>query len=329
MLEFNQNRVSDERRRTFESKMANRMKILTSDGIFPGSPLFMLSKVNMIIEIAQELKMNISFDMDDENIVKALKMRRFKPFRNYKFNLFLTRMYYLKDYLKPWTRVNDFIIWCWPSKKMIDIIRDYQIISKRKDVWEPETTKIVNENVLPGMVCVDVGASIGYFTLLFSRLVGRTGKVVSIEPTDFQQPYRKMNVYLNGFADRVHLVEAGAWDKDEIIKMPRNAPPYVQTELRCRPIDDILEELGINKIDFIKIDVDGPEPNVLKGLIRTIERSPDMKMVVEYYPKYILDAGLNPEEMLEILNKYFTYEVIPGDYTDGCWNYFCTRKNEV
>ena len=106
--------------------------------------------------------------------------------------------------------------------------------------------------------------------------------------------------------------------------MPVHAP--IKYKVSCRPVDDVLEEQGISEVDFIKIDVDGVEPKVLRGLTRTIERSPSLKMVIEYYPEYIRNAGCNPEECMEIINKYFTYEVIPGDYSDGCWNYFCQRK---
>lgn len=320
MIKYNTGRVTNEQIRTFESRLGNEMKRMTSDGWFPGSPLFPLGKINAVIKICKDLNLNIEFDKAADRIIK---LRRIPLFKNYKFLLFLTRLYYLKDYFKQYTVVDGHKFWSFPSKKMMDIIRDYQAL---KTVWEPETTALVKKHVKEGQTCVDIGASVGYFTLLFARQVGSKGKVISIEPTDFQQPYRKRNVKVNGYNDRVILIEAGAWDKDEVIKMPRNAPPYVQTELRCRPVDDMLEELGITEVDFIKIDVDGPEPKVLKGLERTIKRSPNLKMVIEYYPKYIKDAGLNPQDMLDLLTKYFIIEVIPGDYEDGCWNYFCVRK---
>lgn len=306
----------------FESRLANATKRMTSDGWFPGSPLFPVGRVNAIIEICKDLGIGFTFE-DDKYALRAIKLRKLAPFRNYNFLLFLTRIYYLRDYFKRYTIVDGHKFWSWPSKKMMDIIRDYQAL---KEVWEPETTAIIKREVRDGQVCVDVGASVGYFTLLFSRLVGPKGKVVAIEPTDFQQPYLRKNVKVNGYKDRVTIINEGAWDKDETIYMPLNAPRYVQTAIRCRPVDDMLEELGIMSVDFIKIDVDGPEPAVLAGLVRTIERSPNMKMVIEYYPKYIKNTGLNPEDMMGILNKYFNYSVIPGDYGDGYWNYYCTRK---
>ena len=56
---------------------------------------------------------------------------------------------------------------------------------------------------------------------------------------------------------------------------------------------------------------------------------PHLKMVVEYYPKYIESAGLNPADFREIIDKYFEFEIIPGDYKDGCWNLFCKRNDNA
>lgn len=203
--------------------------------------------------------------------------------------------------------------------RMSEILNDYKVL----DVWEPETTKIVKEHVQEGMVCLDIGASVGYFTLLFARQVGDTGKVIAIEPTEMGFSYQQENIKLNGYKN-VLPFKIAAWDKKEVISIPKNSPYPIWSN--ASPVDDILEGLGIMKVDFIKVDVDGPEPRVLKGLERTIQRSPNLKMVIEYLPKYQEMAGESPEEFLNFINKYFNFIVIPDDYDDGCWNYFCTKK---
>lgn len=212
------------------------------------------------------------------------------------------------------------------DKSMIKIFRDYQIIVKNPaiKIWEPETTKIVKDNVKPGDVCLDIGCSVGYFTLQFSRLVGKTGKVFSFEPTTNQVPYTKHNIDKNGYRDRVRLFNVGAWDKTDKQLLPLNAA--IKYKSNCVAVDDVLYDLGIKQVDFIKIDVDGPEIKVLKGLIGTIERSPNLKMIIEYYPEFIRNAGGDPQEFMDIINKYFNYIKVPGDYSDGCWNFFCTKK---
>mgnify|MGYP001562306374 FL=1 len=220
------------------------------------------------------------------------------------------------------------------NQAMREIIADYQVYVDKDRLWEPETTKIVKESVKEGDICVDVGASVGYFTLLFSRQVGKTGKVYSFEPTDNQFVYLNKNVELNGYQDRVKTYNLAAWDKDEDNLVRRDAekisenPARIQVNagynkpIRGIVLDDILPE----KVDFIKIDVDGSEPKVLKGLIKTIERNPQLKLVVEYYPECIKKLGNDPKGITDVLDKYFDCEVIKGDYGPEYWNYFCTRK---
>lgn len=243
---------------------------------------------------------------------------------SYKFLRAVNNLLHAKRYLKRYTVIDGHKFWVKPAPKMMMITDDYIALGGK--VWEEETTKIVKDNVKKGMTCIDIGASVGYFTLLFARQVGEYGHVIAVEPTDFQQPYLLKNIKNNGYKDRVKVWNVGAWDKSDILAMPANASPYVQTYIPCMAVDDIVKG---RKVDFIKIDVDGPEPKVLKGLIKTIEANPKLKMIIEYYPKFIEGAGCDPKEFMSILNKYFNYSIVPGDYTEGCWNYYCERKMAV
>lgn len=240
---------------------------------------------------------------------------------SYKMLRLINNLLHFNRYFKRYSVLDGHKFWVKPAHKMMMITTDY--IALENKVWEEETTNIIKENVKEGMTCVDIGASVGYFTLLFSRQVGPKGHVISIEPTDFQQPYLRKNIKNNGYADRVEVWNVGAWDKTEEVLMPRNAARYVQTLAPCMAVDDIVQG---RRIDFIKLDADGPEPKILKGLVETFENNPQLKMVCEFYPRYIRDAGLNPQDMLDIIDKYFTYEVIPDDYEGDCVNYFCVRK---
>jgi FkbM family methyltransferase len=308
----------------FERSVGEAVKKMMAKGIWPGSPFWATAKTNEVYRIAEELGIHLTFDHDDKALNNAGKLRTIFLFRYNWFLYFLNWFYLLKDFCKKTHKLDGLKIWVGGVRsnlKMQDILRNYQVL----EIYEPETTKLVKKHVKEGDTCVDIGASIGYFTLQFARIVGMNGKVVSIEPTDFQQPYLKKNIKINGFKN-VKQFAVGAWDKDEVISHPLNAPEYVQTKLRCRPIDDLLEENGIYTVDFLKIDTDGAEPHVLRGLVRTIERSPHLKMVCEYYPKYVNDAGGSMGDVDAILKKYFLCTKIPGDYTDGCWNLFCEKK---
>lgn len=308
----------------FKDLLRPKVKQMLFNGFLPGSWLWSVTKIALMLNVAEQLDLPLKLDRPElEKTAKFLGkhkvLRHYGLFRF--FNFFATfskrfKRYYWMDGHKLFVK---------PSSKMGQIVRDYQLL----DIWEPETTEIVKREVKPGMTCIDIGASVGYFTLQFARLVGPQGKVISVEPTDFQRPYFLKNVKNNGYKDRVEYWNVGAWDKTETVWMPRNAPRYVQTLAPCMAVDDIVKG---RQVDFIKLDCDGPEPKVLRGLEQTFQNNPQLKMVVEYYPKYIRNAGLDPVEFREVIDKYFSFEIIPGDYSENCWNLFCTRstnpKNE-
>lgn len=203
------------------------------------------------------------------------------------------------------------------DQSMKEILADQSL----HGTYEPHTTKLIESLVKEGMVCLDVGASIGYFTLLLARQVGSTGVVYAVEPTKNQFPYLVRNIEANGYTN-VQAWNIAASDSFEKAKLNTNA---AQVDLvDAVPLDSCFKEE--QKLDFIKIDVDGSEPRVLRGLEETIQRSPKLKMVIEFYPKYIERLGLNPQDVLDFLNQYFTYEKIEGDYGQEYWNYFCVRK---
>ena len=188
--------------------------------------------------------------------------------------------------------------------------------------YEPFTTKLVEENVKEGNVCVDVGASHGYFTLLFAKLVGDQGKVYAFEPTDNQFKYLIKNIASNGYNMRVIAENVAAWSSEAVnpeLKINMGST----RDIRGVRLDDILP----TKVDFIKIDVDGTELEVLRGLRQTIENNPQLKMVIEIYPTYVRNMGLDPQEMMNFLDKYFTCSRIGGDFAgEDYYNLFCIRK---
>ena len=187
--------------------------------------------------------------------------------------------------------------------------------------YEPETTKLVKEIVKEGDTVIDIGASLGYFSLLTSKLVGAKGSVYALEPTEMGFNYLCRNRVENE-AWNIKPYKMAAWDKDEPVFVPLNAEGSNRIWANGVRVDELVK----GKVDFIKCDVDGAEPQVLKGLIKIFESSPNLKMVFEWYPKYIRMAGGDPDEVREILDRYFTCEKIPGDYGDGYWNLLCKRK---
>ena len=202
-----------------------------------------------------------------------------------------------------------------PDISIRNILKEYQAMTD----WEPKTTKLIQE-LCKDKVCLDIGASIGPLTLQMCKVAE---KVIAVEPTERCFRYLCQNLELNGYKNCTPLRFA-AWDKNEVVKMPINDPNPNYVNGIC--MDDWLEQNKVDKVDFIKIDVDGSEPRVLQGLIRTFERNPQIKMIIEYYPLYMMGGGQDPDEFMRILKKYFTWDVIQDDFSEGCWQLLCTRN---
>jgi hypothetical protein len=112
------------------------------------------------------------------------------------------------------------------------------------------------------------------------------------------------------------------WEDNRLIKVPLNDPYPVWSH--GVKLDDLLKNQG--RIDFIKMDIDGSEVKALRGMTKIFKKNPQLKMVIEFSPESIELAGDNPQEYLDILNKYFTVFRIEGDYGNNLWNLYCERK---
>ena len=297
-------------------------KNIYNEGYRPRTIAFAIMRIQKILEMSDKydimpavnLKTQRPFEIVAEFICKILGP---KSYTLAKWLLWLQRLRYILKPIEIYKMDGRKLYFNWLDNKSRYIFEDYKL----KDMWEPETTKIVKGIIKPGDVCLDIGASIGYFTLLCASL---GGTVYAFEPMSRGYKYLVKNIKVNGYKKRAKAFQLGAWDKSEIVGMPRcdDKPIPVQ----CVSVSEHLEKLGVTKVDFIKIDIDGSEPWAFKGLIPLFEKNPQMKMVCEYYPHYIENAGGNPQDMMDIVDKYFTKEIIPGDYVGDCVNYFCIRK---
>ena len=143
-----------------------------------------------------------------------------------------------------------------------------------RGAWEPAATMAVKRIVRPGMTVFDVGANIGYFSLLFAQLVGDSGSVIAFEPTTWAFEKLSANIALNAFrnvsaerlalSDVAHSREARSEQTAFRASWPVSGPvarrdPEVVTFV---PLDSYVAQLDIKHVDLIKIDVDGYELRV-------------------------------------------------------------------
>jgi FkbM family methyltransferase len=151
---------------------------------------------------------------------------------------------------------------------------------------EPDTTKFVSKYLKENIVCVDVGANIGYYSTLYSKIVGRNGKVLAIEPSPVNFGYLKENLELQNF-DNYLVFNCASGDKECSVRFlmdkRANKCMIVQDEnessnntdiisVPVRKIDDIIDESKVERVDFLKMDVEGYEWFAIQGALKTIQK---------------------------------------------------------
>ena len=147
---------------------------------------------------------------------------------------------------------------------------------------EPHLQRIIREHVSAGDTVYDIGANIGYVSLSLAKSVGPTGHVIAFEPVPKNADDFRESIKINQLTN-VHLLEFAASDQrgEAVIRIAENLstaslvwhrknPAAIQLTIRTVQIDQLVEsgELGYPK--FVKIDVEGAEGSVLKGMQRTV-----------------------------------------------------------
>lgn len=165
----------------------------------------------------------------------------------------------------------------------------------------------------PGDTVLDIGANLGIHTRKFSKIIGNSGRVFSFEPTPNvfeclsyntkslhnctcirKAVYRK-NTTLKFAINKVNCsgnsVAVEGDDESQII------------EVDAVSLDSWLEQAGIGHVDFVKIDVEGAECDVLAGIAKPIQDNPNIVLSIEYCPANLEKFGVSPDQFLTSINK--------------------------
>lgn len=182
----------------------------------------------------------------------------------------------------------------------------------RDGFWEIWITQAMARILQPGMTCVDVGANVGYYTLLMANVAGPEGHVVALEPNPRIAELLRQTLYVNGLECNVTLdIRAASSDSGRpiLFTIPKGRPMNAAIGDEALPGDQIIETQTIRldkilpaKVDFIKIDVEGAEQQVWQGLQKTLDDNQSIKIFLEFnsrrYPetaasfiKQIVDQG--------------------------------------
>lgn len=175
-----------------------------------------------------------------------------------------------------------------------------------------------------GDIFLDVGAHIGKYSLQVADKIGENGSVIAVEPMPECYKALEENIVLNKFNNIIPLNFA-AWDKDCILKLfigdkmghnsIKSNMGLGYLDVKARELDGLLEEMKVERVDWIKIDVEGSEYEVLRGLKKTLEEN-DPKFIVEVKEP-------NKKKVLDMMKKS-NYSIYPIEEPSKEY-YYCAR----
>ena len=174
----------------------------------------------------------------------------------------------------------------------------------------------------PGQVFVDVGANIGYFTLLGGQLVGPQGRVVAVEAHPGLAELLRRNVIMNGLYGYVTTWHRAAWSSATTLQLhqrlnfsgassvgaigqealDRLGDTEEMVEVQAVPVDDLLD--GLPPVDVLKMDIEGAELQAFTGLSRTLEASPKIAVMFEWAPALMEGVGDKAEALVDLLEGH-------------------------
>jgi FkbM family methyltransferase len=170
--------------------------------------------------------------------------------------------------------------------------------------YEPANTHRFKRTLKPGQTVIDVGANIGYFTLLAARLTGPGGRVIAVEPHPTNFGLLKETLETNKLK-QVTALEIGLGEREgtgrvhmaDQVQFPNRTASMVSSEawtsfpVRVRALDDCLDDWGIETVDLLKIDVDGFESRIISGSAESLGSGRIKNLIIEFNDFWLKKAG--------------------------------------
>lgn len=169
----------------------------------------------------------------------------------------------------------------------------------------------IRKAVKKGDIVIDIGANIGYFTVLLASLVGPEGKVYAFEPDPRNFSLLQHTIERNGYTNVIAeqkavsntageflLYQAQSWAANSLT----NTGHVSSVKVNVITLDDFLSDES--RINFIKMDIDGSEPLAIQGMAQLIKRSPNLQVLAEYEPGNLKQYISNPLDFITIAEHH-------------------------
>lgn len=188
--------------------------------------------------------------------------------------------------------------------------------------YEPFTTKLLKEKIHKGDNILDIGAHIGYYTLIAAQMVGEKGKVYAFEPDPQNFAILSKNIKYNNLSnvELINKAVASSSRKMKFYQNPLNAGNHSTVHnFNNRLI--IIEGISLNdyfrktpKISVIKMDIEGGEYEAIIGMGKVLKQNKKLVLFTEFWPRGLKSANRSPEKYIRLLNRFgFKMYVINED----------------
>jgi len=189
-------------------------------------------------------------------------------------------------------------------------------------VFEPSELAFFQKYCRGNMTLVDIGANVGLYTVLAMHQLEATGRIVTFEPHPQTYAFLENNIAANQTTpeacprvDALNMAAAPERGQQELRLNPENRgdnrlyqgtyqgklEDWDALPVEGRPVDDVLAELGIEEVNFVKIDIQGYEQKAISGFQKTLAHSQNVILMSEFWPKGLKEAGGSAGEYLQML----------------------------
>jgi FkbM family methyltransferase len=202
------------------------------------------------------------------------------------------------------------------STGLVRILTQYKMFIDVRDVslvphlvmdgyWETPVTQCFSRLIREGDVCIDVGAHLGYFSVLMSALSGGEGRTLAVEPNPSVAALLRKTSEINfpGFEVwegalsnstcelDIYIPKDKTGDSSLLVRAESAGAGLTHQRVFATTMDQLLSNKGDTRVDVIKIDAEGAEPAILEGMSEILKQNPDVKIVMEYSPHLYTNVG--------------------------------------
>lgn len=182
----------------------------------------------------------------------------------------------------------------------------YPFFKRRQDKHE---IALMKQYIRKGDVVLDIGANIGFYTNILSELVGENGRVYAFEPDKTNYSYliqntghlKNVEFYNKAVSDKTGKITLYHSDLLNVDHKTYATNDYTSTsEIECVAMDDIIPD---QKVDFIKIDIQGYEYFAFKGMLEIFRKNDNLKIITELYPYGLNNSGTKVTDFTSLIQE--------------------------